>query len=79
VCFRAVPKGSPAAQDAFNERLLEAVNAAGPVFLVHTKLEGRIVLRLAVGNARTQREHVRGAWELILRKADELARAAPTS
>ncbi len=65
VCFRATPPGNVEEQNAFNERLLATVNSAGPVFLVHTKLHGRIVLRLAIGNARTTREHVAAAWELI--------------
>ena len=65
VCFRAVPPGSLDTQNAFNERLLAEVNAAGPVFLVHTKLNGRIVIRLAIGNARTTRDHVMAAWDLI--------------
>jgi aromatic-L-amino-acid decarboxylase len=74
VCFRATPSGSPESQDAFNERLLAAVNAAGPVFLVHTKLNGRFMIRLAIGNARTERKHVRGAWDLIRTKVAELRR-----
>ena len=72
VCFRATPPGDPESQDAFNERLLAAVNAAGPVFLVQTKLNGRFVIRLAIGNARTRQEHVRGAWDIIRTKAAEL-------
>lgn len=66
VCFRATPAGMSSEQaDAFNERLLERVNAAGPVFLSHTKLRGRFVLRIAIGNLRTTRRHVRAAWELV--------------
>ena len=65
VCFRATPPGTPDQQNAFNERLVTAVNARGPVFLVLTKLGPTIVIRLAIGNARTQREHVAQAWELI--------------
>ena len=65
VCFRATPKGTIDEQNAFNEKLLAKINAAGPVFLVHTKLGDKIVLRLAIGNARTTREHVRSAWEII--------------
>jgi aromatic-L-amino-acid decarboxylase len=74
VCFRATPPGSLESQDEFNERLLAAVNAAGPVFMIQTKLNGRFVIRLAIGNARTQREHVRGAWDIIRTKAAELRR-----
>jgi aromatic-L-amino-acid decarboxylase len=65
VCFRAVPPLSAAEQDALNERVLEAVNASGKVFLSHTKLRERYVLRLTIGNLRTTREHVATAWRLI--------------
>jgi aromatic-L-amino-acid decarboxylase len=65
VCFRAVPDLPPEEQDRFNERLLAEVNAAGPVFISHTRLRQRHVLRLTVGNLRTTRERVERAWELI--------------
>ncbi|MGD8454172.1 MAG: pyridoxal-dependent decarboxylase [Phycisphaerae bacterium] len=65
VCFRATPDLPPAKQDAFNERLLSAVNAAGPVLVSHTQLRGRFVMRMTVGNLRTRREHVAAAWALI--------------
>ncbi|MGD0485134.1 MAG: amino acid decarboxylase, partial [Gemmatimonadales bacterium] len=71
VCFRATPPGSPENQDAFNERILARVNDSGRVFLSHTKLRGRIVLRLTVGNLRTTREHVERAWALIREAAAE--------
>ncbi|MCZ7648144.1 MAG: pyridoxal-dependent decarboxylase [Planctomycetota bacterium] len=69
VCFRAVPDVSAREQDAFNEKLLEQVNATGEVFLSHTKLRGRYVLRMAIGNLRTTEGHVRRAWD-ALRNAD---------
>ena len=61
VCFRR--EGS----DEENERLLERANASGEVFLSHTRLDGRYVLRLAVGNMRTTEVDVRRAWELLQR------------
>jgi aromatic-L-amino-acid decarboxylase len=74
VCFRAVPPGVPAADlDAFNQRLLDAVNATGEVFLSHTRLNGVLTLRLAVGHMRTTGVHVRRAWDLLCRHADTLA------
>ena len=63
VCFRR--EGT----DEENEALLERVNATGEVFLSHTKLNGRYVLRLAVGSARTTETDVRLAWEVIRREA----------
>ena len=59
VCFRR--EGS----DAENEALLERVNATGEIFLSHTKLGGRYVLRLAIGNARTTEVDVRRAWDVL--------------
>ena len=65
VCFRAVTSDSPEREDALNEQILESVNGAGPVFLSHTRLHGRFVMRLTVGNLRTSREHIETAWNLI--------------
>jgi aromatic-L-amino-acid decarboxylase len=54
-----------AALEALNQGLLDRINASGDVFLSHTKLDGRFVLRLAVGNLRTEERHVRRAWDLV--------------
>jgi aromatic-L-amino-acid/L-tryptophan decarboxylase len=59
VCFRR--QGS----DQDNEALLDRVNATGEVFLSATRLNGRVVVRLAIGNARTTEDDVRRAWELL--------------
>jgi len=59
VCFRLK------ADDAANERLLQALNASGKIYLSHTKLNGQFVLRLSVGQTYTEEEHVRSAWEQI--------------
>src|SRR5436305_639161 len=69
VCFRARLEEDP---DRFNERLLARVNAAGPVFLSHTVLKGRYTLRVAIGNLRTEREHIQRLWELVGRAYEEL-------
>jgi aromatic-L-amino-acid decarboxylase len=75
VCFRAVPDLDEERRDRFNERLLQAVNDAGPVLLSHTRLGGRVVLRIAIGNLRTGPEHVARAWEIVRSRAAELAAA----
>ena len=59
VCFRR--DGS----DEENAALLERVNATGEAYLSHTVLDGRYVLRLAVGNLRTTEDDVSRAWELL--------------
>ncbi len=68
VCFRACPGGSleaPAETDRLNEKLLAAINAAGPFFLSHTVLEGRYAIRMAIGNLRTTREDIEELWDLV--------------
>ena len=68
VCFRARPRSMQMSADelnAFNERLLDDINSTGDVFLSHTKLNGAIVLRLAIGHLRTTEEHVARAWYLV--------------
>lgn len=72
VCFRATPPLDPRRQDAFNERLLSEVNVAGPVLLSQTRLRERFVLRLAIGNIRTDERHVETAWRLLRENAARL-------
>jgi aromatic-L-amino-acid decarboxylase len=48
------------------------VNATGDVFLSHTRLDGRFVLRLAVGHIRTTERHVARAWELLNEQLSEV-------
>lgn len=60
VCFR-LRQGT----DQQHAELLDAVNASGEVFLSHTRLDGRYVLRLAIGNLATRESHVARAWELL--------------
>jgi aromatic-L-amino-acid/L-tryptophan decarboxylase len=55
--------------DEENEELEQRVNASGEIFITHTKLDGRFVLRLAVGNARTTEDDVRRAWDVLNREA----------
>ena len=64
---RASGGGAPRAreEDSLNEQILARVNQSGEVFLSHTRLDGKFVIRLAVGNLRTEERHVRRAWELV--------------
>ena len=61
VCFRRE------ATDEENERILERANASGEIFISHTRLNGRYVLRLAIGNERTTELDVLRAWEVLQR------------
>lgn len=75
VCFRAVPR-SGAPEEDFNQQLLAALNARGPVFLSDTRLDGRVTLRMALGSAHATRDSVRSAYDLLAQEYERLARAA---
>ena len=73
VCFRGLfPRLPPAEQDVANQRLMDAVNASGEVYLSHTRVRGRLALRMAIANLRTRERHVRRAWELLQEEAGSL-------
>jgi aromatic-L-amino-acid/L-tryptophan decarboxylase len=55
--------------DEQNEVLLARVNASGELFISHTRLHDRYVLRLAIGNAQTTEDDVRRAWDVLRREA----------
>ncbi len=67
VCFRYEAGG-----DELNAAIMDAVNRSGDVFLSHTRLNGRFVIRLAVGNLRTEERHVARAWQLLREAAARL-------
>ncbi len=69
VCLRTTRGASGQEQDRINERVINEVNAAGPVFFSPTRLRGRLVMRIAIGNLRTTRRDVETAWELIRKAA----------
>ncbi len=66
VCFRH--RGS----DAFNRRILDELNEGGEIFLTHTRLDDRFVLRLCIGQSGTELEHVERAWNCIAATATRL-------
>lgn len=55
--------------DDATQRVLDAVNATGRAYITHTKLDGRLAIRVSVGQTRTERRHVQGVWELITQAA----------
>ena len=63
VCFRHV------GGDEVNRRLLDDLNRSGRLFLTHTRLDDRLVLRLSIGQTTTEQRHVEAAWDLISRLA----------
>ena len=65
VCFR-LRGADAAAADRIDRRTVEKLNAAGETYLgCQTKLRGRVVMRLGLGNILTTEEHLRHVWRLI--------------
>jgi aromatic-L-amino-acid decarboxylase len=78
VCCRWAPDGwSPEEADAANLRIVDAVNASGRVFLAPTRLGERTIIRLAIGNIRTEASHVAEAWRLLREAAAQEVTAGP--
>jgi aromatic-L-amino-acid/L-tryptophan decarboxylase len=70
VCFRFAPPGlDPAACDALNERVVERVNASGDAYLTHTRLAGRVCVRVGLGNVLTTERHVAHVWARVCGEA----------
>ncbi len=83
VCFRCVPPAggiaaeSPADSNGWNRRLLETVNRRGRVFLSHTELSGRYVLRLSVGSAWVRDEDITAAEAELAEAYESLTTSYP--
>lgn len=70
VCFRYAPAGMPEEEIArVNAAIMERVNNGGKAYLSHTKVNGKYMLRLAIGNIRTDREHITTAWSELRQAA----------
>jgi aromatic-L-amino-acid/L-tryptophan decarboxylase len=74
VCFRLKPLGitEEATLNALNEKLLQALNATGKLFITHTVLQGRYILRMVIGQTEVQKEDVTAAWNLIQKTSQQL-------
>jgi aromatic-L-amino-acid decarboxylase len=71
VCFRY--RGT----DDENKQIIERLNASGLTFLAGNVLDGRFVIRYAIGNIATAREDVVAVWEKIQEAAAAIASPAP--
>ena len=62
---RSAAKPDVTTLDLLNSQIVERINASGRAYLTQTKLRGRTVMRIGLGNVLTTEEHLRQAWELI--------------
>ncbi len=70
VIYRYVPSSGDA--DEFNRRLVEAIQQEGRIFISSTRVDGKFVLRMAVGCFRTHLEDIDIALEVIENAARRL-------
>ncbi len=66
VCFRH--KGG----DEANQMLMDRLNRSGDLYLTHTRLRDRTVLRFCIGQTNTESRHVQRAWKRIQEEASRL-------
>ncbi|HEX2984279.1 MAG TPA: pyridoxal-dependent decarboxylase, partial [Ignavibacteriales bacterium] len=73
VCFRAKPEGySEDELNALNQKLMDSVNADGDIFISHTKIKDKLVLRFVIANLRMEERHIRSAWDVFNKKLEIL-------
>jgi aromatic-L-amino-acid decarboxylase len=75
ICFRLNDGWKDDELNALNKRFLDNINSQGSIFLTHTTLRDRYVLRMAIGQRTTRERHVRNAWDLITQKAAQLLKS----
>ena len=56
------------------KRVYEAINAGGDIFLTSTMVKGVYAVRVVSANLKTDEEHLRKAFDLLLQKAQEIIR-----
>ena len=66
ICFRYNPGNKTEEElNNLNEKLFEKINSSGKIFLSHTKLNDKFVIRLTIGSIRHERRHIEEAKEII--------------
>ena len=72
VCFRFKAGADDQKIDMVNSSVVERINASGRAYLTQTKLRGRTVMRIGLGNVLTTEQHLRNVWEMIRGIVDDL-------
>jgi aromatic-L-amino-acid decarboxylase len=74
VCFRFHPSGITEDEELnnLNEELLNIINGTGKLFISHTKINNKYVIRVSISGLRTEERHVKNAWILIRKEAEKL-------
>jgi aromatic-L-amino-acid decarboxylase len=81
ICFRYRPDSLVAREDEpgmaekiddLNVRLMDSVNRTGQAFLSHTRVNGRLTIRVAISNLRIEDSDLELVWEVVRREAAAL-------
>jgi aromatic-L-amino-acid/L-tryptophan decarboxylase len=72
VCFRCLNAPEKDA-DKLNSEIVERINASGRAYLTQTRLRGRTVMRIGLGNVLTTEQHLRKAWKIIQKTVTQIA------
>lgn len=73
VCFRMAPVGLDELEcDRLNEHIVESVNASGEAYLTHTRIAGRVVMRVGIGNILTTEQHLEQAWARVVMETERV-------
>jgi aromatic-L-amino-acid decarboxylase len=70
VCLRHVDG------DVRTQAILDRINVEGESYLTHTRLDGRLVLRVSIGQRATHRSHVKRLWQRLSALGSAHAKAA---
>ena len=73
VCFRMNNGRDEEQLTELNKKFEDELNKTGKVFLSHTSLRGKYVMRMAIGARMTEERNVREAWDLMVATARHLS------
>jgi aromatic-L-amino-acid decarboxylase len=67
VCFSISPEKETGKDEmnTLNLNFLHHLNSSGKVYLSHTKVNGKVFLRMQIGQTTVTRDHVQKAWDFI--------------
>ena len=74
ICFRARIKNVDDENklELLNKKLMDEVNHTGKIFITHTKLNGKFVLRLVLSGIRTEEKHLELAENILDEQLNKL-------
>lgn len=71
VCFRLVPDRSISTEElnSMNQEFLQQLNSSGKLYLSHTKVHGKMIIRMNIGQTYVTKTHVENAWKFIQKES----------